>query len=154
MKNKIFSILTLAAVVSLTAACTSDKKASTEGEADSLANASQVDSAGLFVKADSAKVGSGAAIINVEPTKPVSIPVFSSETVNQGLAKFEPLRKELEAAIESKNSEQISALSVKFTEWVKEASNYGTKLSREENQAYIDTYSKMVLQWEKLMAKK
>ncbi|RZK49168.1 MAG: hypothetical protein EOO99_07235 [Pedobacter sp.] len=154
MKRKIFSVLTLAAVISLTFACKSDKKADTDNQTDSLAMVNEADSAGLFAKVDSAKVGSGAAIINVEHTRPVVLPIFSSETVNTGLAKFEPLRKELEAAIAANDETKISALSKSFTAWVMEASTYGEKLTKDENQIYIDTYSKMVLQWEKLMASK
>ncbi len=153
MKSRKFSILTLAVVMSFALACKSDKKAEANG-ADSVANAFSSDTTGLFVEADSSKVGSGAAIINVKPDEALKLPVFSSEDVNQGMAKFEPLRKELEAAVNAKDVAKINELNTRFLDWAKVASTYGAKLPQDENQLYIDTYSSLVMQWDKLLAKK
>ncbi|MCY1534674.1 hypothetical protein D9M68_700540 [compost metagenome] len=100
-----------------------------------------------------ATAGNGAEILSVSPDAEVKAPQFSSEEVNEGFAKFESLKDEYAAAINSKDKAKINAATAKYVTWVNEASKWGSKLTKDENQIYIDHYTKLVTQWDKLTAR-
>lgn len=151
MKKRILSALSIAAMLSLMVACQSNKKSPEQADTTQIAASDNVDTAANKNVVSTAP-GNGSEIVNVSPTEKVKTPQFTSEEVNEGFAKFEPLKEEYAAAIASKDAAKIKEVTAKYNEWVKVASNWGSKLTKEENQVYIDHYQKLAIQWEKLTA--
>ena len=59
---------------------------------------------------------------------------------------------EYQTGFETKKG-KIKEVTTKYNEWVIVASNWGSKLPTSENQIYIDHYTKLVTQWDKLTLK-
>lgn len=133
--------------------CQSNKKEPENNGADTATVVSgKVDTTNA-AKEKMATGGNGAEILSVSPDAEVKAPQFSNEEVNAGFAKFEPLKDEYAAAINSKDKAKIKAVTAKYIIWVNEASKWGSKLTKDENQIYIDHYTKLVTQWDKLTAR-
>ncbi len=153
MKKVLFSILAIGLFATSLISCQSNQKGTTEGGADSSTATVDTSSSQPATTASSSIAKTGSEILDVSPNVKVETPQFSSEDVNAGFAKFEPLKQEYIAAIESKDAGKIKAVMAKYNEWVIMASNWGSKLPTSENQIYIDHYTKLVTQWDKLTAK-
>ncbi len=130
--------------------CQSNQKGTPGSESDSTAVAAGKDSVSLTAANTSGNIPIAAITADTK----IEVPKFSSEEVNEGFAKFEPLKQEYIAALKSKNATEIKAVNTKYIEWVKVASNWKNLLTNEENQAYIDYYTKLVTQWDAIAKKK
>jgi len=147
--------MAMAAIMGVLVSCQSNTKTPESAGSDTSALASSTsvtDSGAAAAKPVKAVAlpAKDAEIMNVSPTAAVKAPQFTNEDVNAGLARFEPLRQEYEKAIESKNTAKIAEITTKYNQWVGEAATWGLKLTKDENQIYIDHYTKLVRQWEKL----
>lgn len=151
MKKVLFSLVAMSLIATTFISCQSNQKGTQETDADSSNVAVQVDSPKTAVKASLAKTGN--AILDVSPNVKIEAPQFSNEDVNSGFAKFEPLKEEYIAAIASNDATKIKEVTAKYNAWVKDASTWGSKLTQSENQNYIDHYTKLVTQWDKLSLK-
>jgi len=148
MKRVLFSFVALSFAATTLISCQSNQKG-TEDSSDSTAVA--VTDTATDTTAKATKIESD--ILNVSPTVKVKAPEFSNEDVNNGLAKFEPLKEEYMAALDAQDAGKIKEVTAKYYAWVKDASTWGSKLPKEENQIYIDHYTKLVTQWDKLTLK-
>lgn len=150
MKKVLFSIVAMSLLATTLISCQSNQKGTDEAAADSTTAPS---TSAAPKEASSSIAKSGSEILDVSPNVKVETPQFSNEDVNASFAKFEPLKQEYMAAIASKDAEKIKELTTQYNAWVKEASNWGGKLPSSENQIYIDHYTKLVTQWDKLTLK-
>ncbi len=154
MKKVLFSLIAMSFLATTIISCQSNQKGTAESDADSTTVAANADTAKTQqVATTPAGANSGKALLDVSPNIKVKTPQFSSEEVNEGFEKFEPIKQEYIAAINSKDAAKIKAANAKYWEWVKVASAWGNKLPREENQIYVDHYTKLVAQWDKLSLK-
>lgn len=147
MKKVVFSLIAVSLLATTIISCQSNQKETTDSSgADSNATVNSIDTA----KVTKDSIGGGNNLLAVSPDVVVKAPQFSSEDVNEVLGKFEPIKQEYIAAIKSKDANQIKAVTAKYYEWVKVAATGGSKLSKDENQSYIDHYTKLNAQWDKL----
>lgn len=152
--KKRFSIMAVALMAGVMVSCQSNTKTPEDSVTDTTTTAAVSTSADTSAaKGQMAPTGNGAEILNVSPDVKVDVPQFSSEDVNNGFAKFEPMRQAYKQAIEQKDAAKIKELTTTFNAWAKEAATWGNKLTKDENQVYIDYYTKLVTQWEKLSKK-
>lgn len=128
MKKTLFSVIAIALFAVITS-CQSNQKETTDGDSTTASQSIP----GAAVAAD--------------------IPKFSSEEVNEGFAKFEPLKQEYIAALKSKDEAKIKAVNDKYIEWIKVAVTWGNKLTQEESKLHTDYYSKLVHEWESITPK-
>ncbi len=151
MKKIFFSLVAVSLLATTLISCQSNQKGTADAGADTSVAATTATTTAKGASSATAKTGS--EILDVSPNVKVETPQFSNEDVNAGFAKFEPLKQEYIEALASKDAERIKELTVQYNAWVKEASNWGTKLPSSENQIYIDHYTKLVTQWDKLTPK-
>ena len=151
MKKVLFSLVAMSLLATTFISCQSNQKGTEEGGADSTTIATTADSATATTSVSIASAKN--EILDVSPNVTVKTPQFSNEDVNGGFAKFEPLKQEYIAAITSNDAAKIKEVTTKFNAWVKDAATWGSKLTQEENQIYIDHYTKLVTQWDKLSLK-
>jgi len=152
MKKVLFPLVAMSLFATTLISCQSNQKGTTETGSDTNSTTATpaAGSPTASTEAPSAAPKTGNEILDVSPTAKVETPEFSSEDVNAGFAKFEPLKEEYKAALDAKDTEKIKEVTAKYNAWVKEASNWGSKLPSSENQTYIDHYTKLVVQWDKL----
>lgn len=151
MKKVLFSLVAAGLLSTTLISCQSNQKGTDGSAADSTETASEMtDSA---KSASVAATTNGSEILSVSPDVVVKTPQFSNEDVNAGFAEFEPLKQEYMAAINSKDAGKIKEVTKKYNDWVVGAAAWGDKLTKEENQIYIDHYTKLTTQWDKLTAK-
>lgn len=156
MKKVLFSLVAISLFATALISCQSNQKGTEETGADSSKIAATVDTskkAPAISPQQAKKIAlakTGSEILDVSPDVKVETPQFSNEDVNNGFAKFEPLRKEYKDAITNNDAAKIKEVSAKYIQWVKDASTWGNKLTKDENQIYIDHYTKLVTQWKKL----
>ncbi len=150
MKKVLFSLVAVSLFATTLISCQSNQKGTAESGADTTETSTSVDTAKA---AAVAATTNGSAILNVSPNVEVKAPQFSSEDVNAGFTKFEPIKQEYIAAINSKDAAKIKEATAKYNAWIIDASTWGSKLTKEENQIYIDHYSKLTTQWDKLTLK-
>ena len=154
MKKVLFSLIAMSFLATTIISCQSNQKGTAESDADSTTVAANADTAtSQQATATSEGANSGKALLNVSPNVKVETPQFSNEDVNKGFERFEPLKQEYIAAINSNDAAKIKAVNAKYWEWVKVASAWGSKLTKDENQIYVDHYTKLVAQWDKLSLK-
>jgi hypothetical protein len=144
MKKVLFSLVVMGLLATTLISCQSNQKGKVETDGDTTKGTTSVKPASVTL----AKTGN--PNLDVSPTEKVKTPQFSSEDVNASFAKFEPLKKEYIAAMASKDAEKIKEVTAQYNKWVNEASSLGKKLPASENQIYIDHYTKLVTQWDKL----
>lgn len=137
MKKILFLVLAMISFAAITS-CQSNQKETTEG------NSTQ-----KVVNKDSITANQNAPTTDAK----IEAPKFSSEEVNEGFAKFEPLKQEYIDAIKSKDAAKIKAVNDKYIEWVKAAANWGSKLTKEEIQIYINYYTELTNQWDLITPK-
>lgn len=152
MKKTLFSLVAMGLFASSLTSCQNNQKASVDAEGDTLSTTASAATSDSIAKPSIAKEKTGNPVLDVTPEQTVKTPAFSSEDVTNGFAKFEPLKKEYQAAIAAKDQAKIKELNKKYNEWVLEASKWGSKLPQSENQAYIDHYTTLTSQWDKLTA--
>lgn len=153
MKKIVLSMVGVAAIAITMVACQNNSKGPENSGQDTTAAQTTTASVDTMANVKMATGGNGAEILSVSPDAKLEAPKFSSEEVNEGFAKFEPLRQEYAKAVESKNATKIKELTAQYNAWVKEASAWGAKLTKDENQIYIDHYTKLTTQWDKLTQK-
>ncbi|SFG94121.1 hypothetical protein [Pedobacter insulae] len=152
MKKVLFSLVAISFLATTIISCQSNQKGTAESDADSTKPDSQV----IDTTATQAKTTSEnkvKSILDVSPTVKVKTPQFSSEEVNEGFEKFEPIKQAYIAAINSKDAVKIKDVTAEYWKWVESASTWGKKLTKDENQIYIDHYTKLVSQWDQLTPK-
>jgi hypothetical protein len=146
MKKILFSLVAMSLLATTLISCQSNQKGTEEGSATSTT--------GDTVKEASSSIAkTGSPILDVSPNVKVETPQFSSEDVNAGFAKFEPIKQEYISAIASNDAAKIKEVTAKYNAWVVEAAAWGGKLPSSENQIYIDHYTKLTTQWDKLSLK-
>ena len=150
MKKLLFSLVATGLFATTLISCQSNQKGTQETGADSTQITAVEDSA---KEAAVAATTNGSEILNVSPDEKLVTPQFSNEDVNNGFAKFEPLKQEYMAAINANDAAKIKEVNAKYIIWVTDAAAWGHKLPKDENQIYIDHYSKLVTQWDKLSLK-
>lgn len=151
MKKILFSFVAVSLATTTLISCQSNQKASVAEDADTTAAATTNTNTGKEASSSIAKTGS--EILDVSPNVKVEIPQFSSEDVNAGFAKFEPIKQAYISAIASNDAAKIKEVTAKYNAWVTEAATWGSKLPSSENQIYIDHYTKLTTQWDKLSLK-
>lgn len=151
MKKVLFSLVAVGLLATSLISCQSNQKGTDEASSDTTEAKAKVDSAKLAGSA--VAMTNGSEIVNVSPNVEVKTPQFSSEDVNVGFAKFEPIKQEYIDAINSKDAAKIKEATAKYNTWVMSAATWGSKLPKEENQIYIDHYTKLTTQWDKLTVK-
>lgn len=151
MKKIFFSLFAVSVFATTLISCQSNQKGTADSSGDTTAATPA--STAKVKEASSSIAKTGSEILDVSPTVKVEAPQFSNEDVNAGFAKFEPLKQEYIEALASKDAEKIKELTAQFNAWAKDASNWGSKLPSSENQIYIDHYTKLVTQWDKLTPK-
>ncbi|TCD26685.1 hypothetical protein EZ456_12060 [Pedobacter psychrodurus] len=132
MKNTFLSIASIGLLASALVSCDSTKK--TETTKDS----SEISSSGDTIT----KVTT-----TTTETVKTDIPTFSSEEVNKGLAEYSKLKDEYVAAVKSKNTAEIKALSDKYTAFANQAAGWASKLKPDEIQKYSDYMLKISEEW-------
>ncbi|RZK42816.1 MAG: hypothetical protein EOO90_05690 [Pedobacter sp.] len=150
MKKVLFSILATGLIATAMVSCQSNSKEDSKTATDSTEVVQTTETK------DSASVASTtteSSPLNVSPEAKVNAPQFTIEELNNSFAKFEPLKQEFLAAINSNDAAKIKEVKAKYNAWVVEASAFGSQLTRAENQIYIEHYTKLVTQWDKLAAK-
>ena len=152
MKKVLFSLVAVGLFATTLISCQSNQKGTEGAGADSTGATASTDTAKAKAAAVAATTN-GSAILNVSPNVEVKAPQFSSEDVNAGFTKFEPIKQEYIAAINSKDVAKIKEATAKYNAWVMEAATWGSKLTKDENQIYIDHYTKLTTQWDKLTLK-
>ncbi|MES2650242.1 MAG: hypothetical protein V4663_00810 [Bacteroidota bacterium] len=150
MKKVLFSLVAVSLFATTLISCQSNQKGTAESGADTTETSASADTTKA---AAVAATTNGSAILNVSPNVEVKAPQFSSEDVNTGFTKFEPIKQEYIAAINSKDAAKIKEATAKYNAWVTDAATWGSKLTKEENQNYIDHYTKLTTQWDKLTLK-
>lgn len=151
MKKVLLSLVAVGLLSASLISCQSNQKGKDEAGADSTGITAVSDTTKVAGKEVTATKGSD--VVNVSPNVEVKTPQFSSEDVNVGFAKFEPLKQEYIAAINSKDAAKIKEVTAKYNAWVVDAASWGSKLPKDENQIYIDHYTKLAIQWDKLTPK-
>ena len=150
MKKVLFFLVATGLFATTLISCQSNQKVTTEAGADSTQ---------ITVVEDSAKAAAvaattnGSEILSVSPDEKLVTPQFSNEDVNNGFAKFEPLKQEYMAAINAYDPAKVKDVTARYFTWVQDAATWGSKLTKDENQIYIDHYTKLVTQWDKLSLK-
>lgn len=150
MKKVLFPIVAMSLFATTLISCQSNQKGTAEGN-DTAGTATK--GTAKVKEASSSIAKTGSAILDVSPNVKVETPQFSNEDVNAGFAKFEPLKQEYIEAIASKDVAKIKEVTAKYNAWVMEAATWGSKLPTSENQIYIDHYTKLTTQWDKLSLK-
>lgn len=150
MKKLLFSLVAASLLTTTLISCQSNQKGTDEAATDTTETPAMTDAEKA---AAVAATTNGSEILSVSPNVEVKAPQFSSEDVNIGFTKFEPIKKEYMAAINSNDAAKIKEATEKYNAWVIEASNWGGKLPKDENQIYIDHYTKLTTQWDKLSLK-
>lgn len=147
MKKIFLNLLVLGSFGLFAVSCQSDKKAK---DTDSSTVAVQSDSTiKKQATADSTKAANALPVSQAEVEKAkVDAPDFSSEEVNNGFNEFTDLKASYEAALKDKDQKAIKAVKEKYSNWVSRAASWGSKVSKEENQKYIDYFEKLARQWE------
>lgn len=140
MKKIFFLVLAMISFAAITS-CQSNQKETTEG-----------DSTQKVANKDSITANQNTSTAVTTDAKNEA-PKFSSEEVNEGFAKFEPLKQEYIEAIKSKDAARIKAVNDKYMEWVKAAAYWGNKLTKEESKIHTDYYVKLVNEWDLLTPK-
>ena len=130
--------------------CQSNQKGTQETGADSTQTITVEDSSKT---AAAAATTNGSELLKVSPNVKLEAPQFSNEDVNNGFTQFEPIKQEYMAAINANDAAKIKEVTAKYNSWIKNAATWGSKLTKDENQMYIDHYTKLVTQWDKLSLK-
>ena len=150
MKKVLFSLVATGLFATTLISCQSNQKETQETGADTT----QITTVEDTTKTSAvAATTNGSEILKVSPNVKLEAPQFSNEDVNNGFAKFEPLKQEYMAAINANDATKIKEITAKYNSWIKDASAWGSKLTKDENQIYIDHYTKLVTQWDKLSLK-
>jgi len=147
MKKIFLNLLVLSSFGLFAVSCQSDKKAK---DTDSTAVAVQSDSTvKKQATADSTRAANAQPVTQAEVEKAkVEAPDFSNEEVNNGFNEFKGLKDSYQTALKEKNQQAIKTAREKYNNWILKAATWGSKVSKEENQKYIDYYEKVVKQWE------
>ena len=154
MKKVLFPLLAMGLIATSLISCQSNQKGTEETGSDTTATAATPAAGSPTAPASTPARKTGNEILDVSPTAKVETPEFSNEAVNASFAKFEPLKQEYIEAIASNDKEKIKEITTRYNAWVKEASTLGSKLPSSENQTYIDHYTKLVIQWDKVSKSK
>ncbi|MEJ5992890.1 hypothetical protein WG904_00575 [Pedobacter sp. Du54] len=153
MKTVLFSLVAVSLLATTLISCQSNQKGTAEG-GDDTTTTTKATSASTTTKPSGPSIAAtGSPILDVSPAIKVKAPQFSNEDVNAGFAKFEPLKEEYSKAIASNDAAKIKEVTAKYNAWVLEASKWGSKLPSSENQIYIDHYTTLTTQWDKLSLK-
>ena len=150
MKKVLFYLVVTGLFATTLISCQSNQKGTQETGADSTQITTIEDSAKA---AAVAATTNGSEILSVSPDEKLVTPQFSNEDVNNGFAKFEPLKQEYMAAINANDPAKVKDVTARYFTWVQDAATWGSKLTKDENQIYIDHYTKLVTQWDKLSLK-
>ena len=150
MKKVLFSLVATGLFATTLISCQSNQKGTQETGADSTQAIAVDDSTKA---AAVAATTNGSEILSVSPNEKLVTPQFSNEDVNNGFTKFEPLKQEYMAAIDANDAAKIKEVTARYFTWVTDAATWGNKLTKDENQIYIDHYTKLVTQWDKLTLK-
>ena len=150
MKKVLFFLVATGLFATTLISCQSNQKGTQETGADSTQITTIEDSAKA---AAVAATTNGSEILSVSPDEKLVTPQFSNEDVNNGFAKFEPLKQEYMAAINANDPAKVKDVTARYFTWVQDAATWGSKLTKDENQIYIDHYTKLVTQWDKLSLK-
>jgi len=153
MKKVLFSLVAMSFIATTIISCQSNQKGTAESDADSTNVKVVTTDTAKTPQATAATKNKVKSILDVSPTVVVKAPQFSNEEVNEGLAKFEPIKQAYIAAINSKDAAKIKEVTAQYWEWVTVASTWGKKLTKDENQIYIDHYTQLVSQWNQLTLK-
>ena len=150
MKKVLFSLVATGLFATTLISCQSNQKGTQETGADTT----QITTVEDTTKASPvAATTNGSEILKVSPNVKLEAPQFSNEDVNNGFTKFEPIKQEYMAAINANDAAKIKEITAKYNSWIKDAATWGSKLTKDENQIYIDHYTKLVTQWDKLSLK-
>lgn len=150
MKKVLFSLVAMGLFATTLISCQSNQKGTQETGADTTQITAVEDSAKV---AAVAATTNGSEILSVSPNEKLVAPQFSNEDVNNGFTKFEPLKQEYMAAINANDAAKIKEVTARYFTWVTDAATWGSKLTKDENQIYIDHYTKLATQWDKLTLK-
>ena len=150
MKKVLFSLVATGLFATTLISCQSNQKGTQETGADTT----QITTVEDTTKASPvAATTNGSEILKVSPNVKLEAPQFSNEDVNNGFTQFEPIKQEYMAAINANDAAKIKEITAKYNSWIKDAATWGSKLTKDENQIYIDHYTKLVTQWDKLSLK-
>lgn len=130
MKKTILSVAALGLFAATIVSCDSTKKT------DATSDTSKVEASADTTKKE-----------EVAATTKADVPTFSSDEVNKGLAEFAALKDQYIAALKSKNSTEIQALSTKYSTWAQSAATWASKLKPDEVQKYSDYMTKVSKEW-------
>ncbi|MBC7615222.1 MAG: hypothetical protein H7202_04075 [Pedobacter sp.] len=150
MKKLLFSFMATGLLATTLISCQSNQKGTQETGADSTQTITVEDSSKT---AAAAATTNGSELLKVSPNVKLEAPQFSNEDVNNGFTQFEPIKQEYMAAINANDAAKIKEVTAKYNSWIKNAATWGSKLTKDENQMYIDHYTKLVTQWDKLSLK-
>ena len=148
MKKLLFSFMATGLLATTLISCQSNQKGTQETGADSTQTITVEDSSKT-----AAATTNGSELLKVSPNVKLEAPQFSNEDVNNGFTQFEPIKQEYMAAINANDATKIKEVTAKYNSWIKNAATWGSKLTKDENQMYIDHYTKLVTQWDKLSLK-
>ncbi len=154
MKTNRFAGIAMAfTMVAFMISCQSNSKDSAQDGADSTVvdsngDTTHVGSSATSVSAVASPSAKGASLINVKPEEKVVLSKFSNAEVNTIFSQFEAIKEEYLVALKEKNAEKIKEANEKYQKWVLTASSLTDKVGAQENQRYIDQYTKLVSQWD------
>jgi hypothetical protein len=145
MKKVFFSLVAMSFFATTIISCQSNQKEAAESDTVKTEPAAEK----VVAKVDS----TGVKNLDVSPDVVLKFPQFSSEDVNEGLAKFEPLKQEYIAALNSKDKAKINEVVKRFEKWFLDIVSWSDKLSQDERPIYTDYYTQITTQWDKITAR-
>ncbi len=145
MKKILFSLIAMSLFATTIISCQSNQKGTAESDTSSV----KVDtSSSVAIAGNTVSVQDN--ITKITPTSKIEKPIFSNEEINNSFAEFPALKEEYIAALKSKDDAKIKEVTDKYKTWVLTASTFGNRLAAEENQIYINYYTRLVVQWGKI----